>query len=150
MLSLSYLVQVKDHVDAHSIDLHGFCTNPDRPICMMRGLCSALGVEIGAFSSQSLVRTSPDHVIEVRKQVSGGRGGEGRGGGGGEEHKRQRQRKRCGGVKVNWLLLCLPCRFSRQLMRTLTQVVAGRCGSVRAVGPLPLSWSTPSTRPEWP
>lgn len=49
--------------------LHAFCSDPDRPICMMRGLCAVLGVDLDLFSSDSLVHTCPDHEIEVRDQV---------------------------------------------------------------------------------
>lgn len=49
--------------------LHAFCTDPDRPICMIRGLDPVLGVNLDLFSSASLVQTCPDHEIEVREQV---------------------------------------------------------------------------------
>ena len=62
-------VQVKDQKDAFSMALHAFCSDPNRPICMIRGLCSLLSVDLDLFSSESLVQTCPDHEIEVRDQV---------------------------------------------------------------------------------
>lgn len=62
-------MQVKDSADALSVDLHSFCSDPNRPICMIRGLCSTLDININLFSSENLMLTCPDHHIEVRDQV---------------------------------------------------------------------------------
>ncbi len=74
-VSLYYIMyplpQVKDKEDGKSVKLHAFCSNPDRPVCLIRGLCSELDVDISLFSSESLTKTSPDHEVEIRDQVRG-------------------------------------------------------------------------------
>eukprot|EP00731_Ephydatia_muelleri_P029501 Em0021g24a len=49
--------------------LHSFCTNPSLPICLIKGLCSAVEFDLEKFSTATLKDTSPDHEMEIREQV---------------------------------------------------------------------------------
>ena len=68
-LPTSIDLQVKNKDDAFSTLMHTFCSNPDRPICILRGLCSALELNIDIFSSAYLANFCPDHHMEIRDQV---------------------------------------------------------------------------------
>ena len=61
--------QVSIQEEALSETLHGLCCNPNTPVCMIRGLCPLLNLNLQLFSSKSIVKTCPDHEMEVREQV---------------------------------------------------------------------------------
>ena len=61
--------QVSSKEEAFSRTLHTSCVNPELQICMIRGLSSAMDLDLEKFSSESLVQTCPDHEMEVRVQV---------------------------------------------------------------------------------
>jgi tetratricopeptide (TPR) repeat protein len=46
-----------------------FCSNPDNPISIIRGLVDAIGLDLNLFSSRCLVETCADHEMEVREQM---------------------------------------------------------------------------------
>ena len=50
--------------------LHGLCCDPNTPVCMMRGLCPIVDLDLTLFSSKSIVKACPEHEMEVREQVS--------------------------------------------------------------------------------
>ena len=50
--------------------LHALCCNPNTPVCMIRGLCPIVNLDLELFSSKSIVKSCPDHEMEVREQVS--------------------------------------------------------------------------------
>uniref|UniRef100_A0A8C5HQS4 [histone H3]-trimethyl-L-lysine(27) demethylase n=1 Tax=Gouania willdenowi TaxID=441366 RepID=A0A8C5HQS4_GOUWI len=50
--------------------LHQFCTNPANPITVIRGLAGALKLDLGLFSTKTLVEANPDHLVEVRTQLA--------------------------------------------------------------------------------
>ena len=52
---------------AFSPQLQEFCLK--HPIAVVRGLASALKMDLGLFSTKTLVQTNPDHTIEVRTQA---------------------------------------------------------------------------------
>ena len=41
----------------------------DQPITVIRGLAAALKLDLGLFSTKTLVETHGDHPVEVRSQV---------------------------------------------------------------------------------
>ncbi|CAF4703064.1 unnamed protein product [Rotaria sp. Silwood1] len=49
-----------------SPQLQHYCLS--QPICILRGLANVLKLDLGLFSTKSLVETQPDHQIEVRTQ----------------------------------------------------------------------------------
>uniref|UniRef100_A0AAJ7UES0 [histone H3]-trimethyl-L-lysine(27) demethylase n=1 Tax=Petromyzon marinus TaxID=7757 RepID=A0AAJ7UES0_PETMA len=55
--------------DAFSPALHQFCTNPNTPITVIRGLAGALKLDLGLFSTKSLVEANCEHTVEVRTQL---------------------------------------------------------------------------------
>ena len=74
---MSLLLQVKSRPeDSESQELHAFCGDPALHICMVRGLCAALEMNLDLYSSRTLTQTCPNHEIEVREQVGSGEGGE--------------------------------------------------------------------------
>ncbi|XP_062862618.1 lysine-specific demethylase 6A isoform X2 [Trichomycterus rosablanca] len=56
--------------DAFFPPLHQFCTNPANPVTVIRGLAGALKLDLGLFSTKTLVEANPDHLVEVRTQLS--------------------------------------------------------------------------------
>lgn len=52
--------------EATSAQLQKYCLA--QPICVVRGLANVLKLDLGLFSTKSLVETQPDHQIEVRTQ----------------------------------------------------------------------------------
>ncbi|XP_045067558.1 histone demethylase UTY-like isoform X3 [Coregonus clupeaformis] len=50
--------------------LHQFCTNPSNPVTVIRGLAGVLKLDLGLFSTKTLVEANPDHLVEVRTQLS--------------------------------------------------------------------------------
>jgi hypothetical protein len=52
--------------EAHSNQLQYFCLS--NPISVVRGLGSVLRLDLGLFSTKTLVELDPEHVVEVRTQ----------------------------------------------------------------------------------
>jgi hypothetical protein len=52
--------------EATSAQLQQYCLS--QPICVIRGLGNVLKLDLGLFSTKSLVETQPDHQIEIRTQ----------------------------------------------------------------------------------
>uniref|UniRef100_A0A0N4ZK20 JmjC domain-containing protein n=1 Tax=Parastrongyloides trichosuri TaxID=131310 RepID=A0A0N4ZK20_PARTI len=61
------LLQVETTREAHSIELQNFCYNAS-PITCIRGLTSTLKIDLGLFSTKTLLETVPNHDVEVRTQ----------------------------------------------------------------------------------
>ncbi|XP_033928109.1 lysine-specific demethylase 6B [Melopsittacus undulatus] len=55
--------------DAFSPVLLQFCTDPKNPITVIRGLAGSLRLNLGLFSTKTLVQASGEHAVEVRTQV---------------------------------------------------------------------------------
>jgi len=52
--------------EATSTQLQQYCYS--QPICIVRGIANVLKLDLGLFSTKTLVETHPDHPIEVRTQ----------------------------------------------------------------------------------
>ncbi|XP_072515472.1 lysine (K)-specific demethylase 6B, b isoform X3 [Salminus brasiliensis] len=55
--------------DAFSPVLLQFCTDPKNPVTVIRGLAGSLRLNLGLFSTKSLVEANSEHAVEVRTQV---------------------------------------------------------------------------------
>ncbi|KAM8974472.1 lysine-specific demethylase 6B [Pelodytes ibericus] len=55
--------------DAFSPVLLQFCTDPKNPITVIRGLAGSLRLNLGLFSTKTLVDANSEHSVEVRTQV---------------------------------------------------------------------------------
>ncbi|XP_054611323.1 lysine (K)-specific demethylase 6B, b isoform X2 [Dunckerocampus dactyliophorus] len=55
--------------DAFSPVLLQFCTDPKNAVTVIRGLAGSLRLNLGLFSTKSLVEANADHAVEVRTQV---------------------------------------------------------------------------------
>uniref|UniRef100_A0A673GKV8 Lysine-specific demethylase 6B n=1 Tax=Sinocyclocheilus rhinocerous TaxID=307959 RepID=A0A673GKV8_9TELE len=55
--------------DAFSPVLLQFCTDSKNPISVIRGLAGSLRLNLGLFSTKSLVEANAEHAVEVRTQV---------------------------------------------------------------------------------
>ncbi|XP_020319900.1 lysine-specific demethylase 6B isoform X1 [Oncorhynchus kisutch] len=55
--------------DAFSPVLLQFCTDPKNPVTVIRGLAGSLRLNLGLFSTKSLVEANAEHAVEVRTQV---------------------------------------------------------------------------------
>ncbi|XP_036380037.1 lysine-specific demethylase 6B-like [Megalops cyprinoides] len=55
--------------DAFSPVLLQFCTNPKNAVTVIRGLAGSLRLNLGLFSTKSLVEANGEHAVEVRTQV---------------------------------------------------------------------------------
>ncbi|XP_072006033.1 lysine-specific demethylase 6B isoform X2 [Engystomops pustulosus] len=55
--------------DAFSPVLLQFCTDPKNPITVIRGLAGSLRLNLGLFSTKTLVEANGEHTVEVRTQV---------------------------------------------------------------------------------
>ncbi|XP_026208340.1 lysine-specific demethylase 6B [Anabas testudineus] len=55
--------------DAFSPVLLQFCTDPKNPVTVIRGLAGSLRLNLGLFSTKSLVEANADQAVEVRTQV---------------------------------------------------------------------------------
>ncbi|XP_071797909.1 lysine-specific demethylase 6A-like isoform X4 [Asterias amurensis] len=62
----SVYVETKD--DAYSPALAEYCKSHNQPITVIRGLAAALKLDLGLFSTKTLVETHGDHPVEVRTQ----------------------------------------------------------------------------------
>lgn len=60
-------VYLENKKEAFSPQLQEFCLK--HPIAVIRGLAAALKLDLGLFSTKTLVEANPDHGIEVRTQV---------------------------------------------------------------------------------
>ncbi|KAJ8334047.1 hypothetical protein SKAU_G00413660 [Synaphobranchus kaupii] len=63
-------IYLENKRDALFPPLHQFCTNPSNPVTVIRGLAGALKLDLGLFSTKTLVEANPDHLVEVRTQLS--------------------------------------------------------------------------------
>uniref|UniRef100_A0A8L0DP17 [histone H3]-trimethyl-L-lysine(27) demethylase n=1 Tax=Oncorhynchus mykiss TaxID=8022 RepID=A0A8L0DP17_ONCMY len=63
-------IYLENKRDAFFPPLHQFCTNPCNPVTVIRGLAGALKLDLGLFSTKTLVEANPDHLVEVRTQLS--------------------------------------------------------------------------------
>ncbi|MBN3318515.1 KDM6B demethylase, partial [Atractosteus spatula] len=63
------LLRLESKRDAFSPVLLQFCTDPKNPITVIRGLAGSLRLNLGLFSTKSLVEANGDHSVEVRTQV---------------------------------------------------------------------------------
>uniref|UniRef100_A0A3P8YEI8 Lysine-specific demethylase 6B n=1 Tax=Esox lucius TaxID=8010 RepID=A0A3P8YEI8_ESOLU len=55
--------------DAFSPVLLQFCTDHKNPVTVIRGLAGSLRLNLGLFSTKSLVEANAEHAVEVRTQV---------------------------------------------------------------------------------
>ncbi|KAI1885084.1 hypothetical protein AGOR_G00216550 [Albula goreensis] len=62
-------IYLENKRDAFFPPLHQFCTNPTNPVTVIRGLAGALKLDLGLFSTKTLVEANPDHLVEVRTQM---------------------------------------------------------------------------------
>ncbi|ELT93483.1 hypothetical protein CAPTEDRAFT_177190 [Capitella teleta] len=60
-------VYLESKKDASSIELAQYCLS--QPVCVIRGLAGALKLDLGLFSTKSLVEANPDHAVEIRTQL---------------------------------------------------------------------------------
>ncbi|KAE9551528.1 hypothetical protein FO519_005258 [Halicephalobus sp. NKZ332] len=60
------LIKVEKPSEANSVELQNFCYQS--PIALIRGLTSALKMDLSLFSTKSLIETQPDYPVEVRTQ----------------------------------------------------------------------------------
>uniref|UniRef100_A0A3Q3F6H4 [histone H3]-trimethyl-L-lysine(27) demethylase n=1 Tax=Labrus bergylta TaxID=56723 RepID=A0A3Q3F6H4_9LABR len=63
-------IYLENKRDAFFPPLHQFCTNPANPATVIRGLAGALKLDLGLFSTKTLVEANPDHMVEVRTQLA--------------------------------------------------------------------------------
>ncbi|KAK6485472.1 lysine-specific demethylase 6A isoform X1 [Huso huso] len=63
-------IYLENKRDAFFPPLHQFCTNPNNPVTVIRGLAGALKLDLGLFSTKTLVEANADHLVEVRTQLS--------------------------------------------------------------------------------
>ncbi|KAM6149273.1 LOW QUALITY PROTEIN: lysine-specific demethylase 6A-like [Rhynchocyon petersi] len=61
-------IYLENKRDAFFPPLHQFCTNPNNPVTVIRGLAGALKLDLGLFSTKTLVEANTEHVVEVRTQ----------------------------------------------------------------------------------
>nr|CAH8823451.1 unnamed protein product [Trichobilharzia regenti] len=59
-------VYLENRNDAHSLELMRYCFT--QPVVVIRGLAGALRLDLGLFSTKSLVESNPEHRVEVRTQ----------------------------------------------------------------------------------
>lgn len=60
-------VFVENKRDAYSPNLFDFCLK--NPIAVVRGMAAALKLDLGLFSTKTLVEANADHPVEIRTQV---------------------------------------------------------------------------------
>ncbi|CAJ1078911.1 lysine-specific demethylase 6A isoform X2 [Xyrichtys novacula] len=63
-------IYLENKRDAFYPPLHQFCTNSANPVTVIRGLAGALKLDLGLFSTKTLVEANPDHLVEVRTQLA--------------------------------------------------------------------------------
>ncbi|XP_020935443.1 lysine-specific demethylase 6A isoform X7 [Sus scrofa] len=63
-------IYLENKRDAFFPPLHQFCTNPNNPVTVIRGLAGALKLgKPGLFSTKTLVEANNEHMVEVRTQL---------------------------------------------------------------------------------
>ncbi|XP_040279748.1 lysine-specific demethylase 6A isoform X2 [Bufo bufo] len=62
-------IYLENKRDAFFPPLHQFCTNPNNPVTVIRGLAGALKLDLGLFSTKTLVEANTEHIVEVRTQL---------------------------------------------------------------------------------
>uniref|UniRef100_UPI00358FE961 histone demethylase UTY-like isoform X2 n=1 Tax=Myxine glutinosa TaxID=7769 RepID=UPI00358FE961 len=62
-------IYLENKRDSFSPALQQFCTNRNTPVTIIRGLAGALKLDLGLFSTKSLVEANSEHVLEVRTQL---------------------------------------------------------------------------------
>ncbi|XP_034970787.2 lysine-specific demethylase 6A isoform X3 [Zootoca vivipara] len=62
-------IYLENKRDAFFPPLHQFCTNPNNPVTVIRGLAGALKLDLGLFSTKTLVEANNEHLVEVRTQL---------------------------------------------------------------------------------
>uniref|UniRef100_A0A2K5QPB4 [histone H3]-trimethyl-L-lysine(27) demethylase n=1 Tax=Cebus imitator TaxID=2715852 RepID=A0A2K5QPB4_CEBIM len=62
-------IYLENKRDAFFPPLHQFCTNPSNPVTVIRGLAGALKLDLGLFSTKTLVEANNEHMVEVRTQL---------------------------------------------------------------------------------
>ncbi|XP_077584160.1 lysine-specific demethylase 6A isoform X3 [Stigmatopora nigra] len=63
-------IYLENKRDAFYPPLHQFCTNLTNPVTVIRGLAGALKLDLGLFSTKTLVEANPEHLVEVRTQLA--------------------------------------------------------------------------------
>nr|XP_039274186.1 lysine-specific demethylase 6A-like [Styela clava] len=61
-------IYLENKRDAMSKALANFCTHPGNPVTVIRGLAAALKLDLGLFSTKTLVECNGDCQVEVRTQ----------------------------------------------------------------------------------
>nr|XP_017457938.2 lysine-specific demethylase 6A isoform X15 [Rattus norvegicus] len=61
-------IYLENKRDAFFPPLHQFCINPKNPVTVIRGLAGALKLDLGLFSTKTLVEANNEHIVEVRTQ----------------------------------------------------------------------------------
>lgn len=69
MFIIVFLPQLESKRDAFSPVLLQFCTDPKNAVTVIRGLAGSLRLNLGLFSTKSLVEANAEHAVEVRTQV---------------------------------------------------------------------------------
>uniref|UniRef100_A0A6F9DWN5 [histone H3]-trimethyl-L-lysine(27) demethylase n=1 Tax=Phallusia mammillata TaxID=59560 RepID=A0A6F9DWN5_9ASCI len=62
-------IYLESKKEAMSRALADFCTNPRNPVTVIRGLAAALKLDLGLFSTKTLVESNPECSVEVRTQA---------------------------------------------------------------------------------
>nr|XP_056714337.1 lysine-specific demethylase 6A isoform X2 [Euleptes europaea] len=62
-------IYLENKRDAFFPPLHQFCTNPNNPVTVIRGLAGALKLDLGLFSTKTLAEANNEHLVEVRTQL---------------------------------------------------------------------------------
>ncbi|CAJ0954201.1 unnamed protein product, partial [Ranitomeya imitator] len=62
-------IYLENKRDAFFPPLHQFCTNLNNPVTVIRGLAGALKLDLGLFSTKTLVEANTEHIVEVRTQL---------------------------------------------------------------------------------
>ena len=62
-------IYLENKRDAFFPPLHQFCINPKNPVTVIRGLAGALKLDLGLFSTKTLVEANNEHIVEVRTQL---------------------------------------------------------------------------------
>lgn len=59
-------IYLENKKDVFSIELQQYCLS--QSVCIIRGLAGVLKLDLGLFSTKSLVESNPDHKVELRSQ----------------------------------------------------------------------------------
>ncbi|XP_019644958.1 PREDICTED: histone demethylase UTY-like isoform X3 [Branchiostoma belcheri] len=62
-------IYIENKKDAFSPALQDYLQSPNVPIAVVRGLAAALKLDLGLFSTKTLVEANGDHQVEVRTQI---------------------------------------------------------------------------------